>query len=568
MSSVVSERTFSNRRRSLNSAVASSSKAVSFHANRYVPPPDHFHRPHAQCQHNFMTPQFSAAASEGPTKMDMGEDRWAENTTVVTGATSEHSFGALGEDEAPFLPAPSSAVSLSASLLRRCSRLCWLFATFLLSFLALISAPLMAALPHAVGQLQLFAGDNAQRQQWREQLGNCQVDCQGQLLNLSGKTALLFLALYVLFWRRSSADLPRIFLHRAAFAFFVFFVLFAFWLFYIVRILLEKNAHLPYVLSFALSLLDILLFIHCVWLFFELRQFRPVFSVQIVRDPDGEWRTHQIGQMSIQEAAVVLLRHYRAHFPVHNPFLDHSRRSSAFAHFRPLPTPSAGFKLYDIDGRGEGVVLPQAAERILMHSAVQRRVAGHSEMFRRECEWERHFRKRKCRLINCTEDVFEQVQQMNIDSVERAAQQKVEPMDPRLAAKSVLESIARPLRKYLRFTGQEAFFRHDDSLAHLQRCLAFGFSARTFLQRFFSSSTPLQEVLSESKWSVLCDSRVSGPLRHGLTFVLRCHDREGFDRGVQLLCTFSSFPFLNLTEQQPPHKSAFQLKVTAAEFGV
>jgi hypothetical protein len=57
---------------------------------------------------------------------------------------------------------------------------------------------------------------------------------------LAGKTALLFLALYVLFWRRASADMPRIFLHRTAFSFFIFFMLFAFWLFYIVRILLER----------------------------------------------------------------------------------------------------------------------------------------------------------------------------------------------------------------------------------------------------------------------------------------------------------------------------------------
>lgn len=65
-------------------------------------------------------------------------------------------------------------------------------------------------------------------------------------------------------------------------------------------------------------------------------------------------------------------------------------------------------------------------------------------------------------------------------------------MDPSLAAKSVLEIISRPLRKYLRFTGQEALFRFDHSLAHLQRCLALGFSARTFLQRFFGPSVPFQ----------------------------------------------------------------------------
>lgn len=362
--------------------------------------------------------------------------------------------------------------------------------------------------------------------------------------------------------------MPRLFLHRAAFAFFVFFVLFAFWLFYIVRILLEKNTDQTYVLSFALSLVDILLFIHCIWIFFELRQFRPVFSVQILRDPDGECQSHELGQMSIQEAAVVLLRLYRVHFPIFNAQLAQARRSSTAGRFRSIPAPT-GFKLYDIDGRGDGgaAALTEMNARILMQAASQRRMAGHNELFHEECEWERRYRKRKCKVISCAEEIFAQVQATE----GRGPNSQVEPMDLQRAAKAVLSSITKQLNRFSRFTRQDRLHSQAQVFTHLQRCLAFGFSARTFLQPFFSNSAPIQEVLAESKWSILCDCRVSGPLRHGLTFVLRCHDSDGFDRGVQLLCSTTAFPFLNLTEQPSPHKTSFQLKVlpgNTAELGV
>jgi hypothetical protein len=269
----------------------------------------------------FLLPHFSAAMSEGvPNPID---ERWVdENTTVVTGATSEHSFNDNIESQPHFPPPPGN--SLIRIVWRRCSWICWLFSTFAISFMALISAPLMIALPFAIERLGFF-----EEFIQLNHLG-CEIECQGQLLNLSGKTALLFLALYVLFWRRSTADLPRLNLHRAAFAFFVFFVLFAFWLFYTARILLERNTQLVYLISFAISLLDILLFIHCIWIFFELRQIRPVYCIQFVRDPDGEWRSHEIGQMSIQEAAVQVLLLYRVHFPVYNSVLEHTRRSNTF----------------------------------------------------------------------------------------------------------------------------------------------------------------------------------------------------------------------------------------------
>jgi hypothetical protein len=69
--------------------------------------------------------------------------------------------------------------------------------------------------------------------------------------------------------------------------------------------------------------------------------------------------------MSIQEAAVALLYFYRSRFPLFNARLDRSRRSSALGRFRSVQAP-AGFKLYDIDGRGDGAALSEMNARILM----------------------------------------------------------------------------------------------------------------------------------------------------------------------------------------------------------
>ncbi|CAK5083129.1 unnamed protein product [Meloidogyne enterolobii] len=331
------------------------------------------------------------------------------------------------------------------------------------------------------------------------------------------------------------------------------------------------NIQLIYLISFAISLLDILLFIHCIWIFFELRQIRPVYCIHFVRDPDGEWHSHEIGQMSIQEAAVQVLLLYRVHFPVYNSVLEHTRRSNTFGGRFRSAMGRPGFKLYDIDGQGDQTTaLSEMNARILMQAASQRRMAAHNELFHEECDWERRFKKRKCRLISCTEEIFAQVQSSEFENdmkIGAVGNQIVEPMDPQVAAKAVLSSIAKQLNRFLRYTRQELF-------AHVQRCLAFGFSARTFLQRFFSNAMPFQEDLPESKWSLICGNniRASNSIHHGLTFVLRCHNDDSFDRGVQLLCSVSALPFVNLTEQSSPLNS-FRLKIvtgnpSAVELGV
>lgn len=82
---------------------------------------------------------------------------------------------------------------------------------------------------------------------------------------------------------------------------------------------------------------------------------------------DGEWRSHEIGQMSIQEAAVQVLLLYRVYFPVYNSVLENTRRSNTFGgRFRSV-VGRTGFKLYDIDGQNDGTTaLSEMNARILM----------------------------------------------------------------------------------------------------------------------------------------------------------------------------------------------------------
>lgn len=63
-------------------------------------------------------------------------------------------------------------------------------------------------------------------------------------------------------------------------------------------------------------------------------------------------------------------------------------------------------------------------------------------------------------------------------------------MSPATAAKAVCGVIERPLQRFLRFTRQQPQHSRQQIFEHLESCLDYGFSARTFLQRFFSKRFP------------------------------------------------------------------------------
>lgn len=72
-------------------------------------------------------------------KLTGDDDNWAENTTVITGSTSEHSYSGLTERA---FVAPVGRV-----VARRCSRIFWLLSASFISFIAIVSSPVMVAFP-------------------------------------------------------------------------------------------------------------------------------------------------------------------------------------------------------------------------------------------------------------------------------------------------------------------------------------------------------------------------------------------------------------------------------------
>ena len=100
-------------------------------------------------------------------------------------------------------------------------------------------------------------------------------------------------------------------------------VTFSFWLFYGVRIIQANVRDYFKILQFTVSYVDVLLFVFIVSVFvLELRQLKPQYVVKVMRSPDGEQHVYNMGDMSIQRAAVWLLEQYYKDFMVFNPWLE------------------------------------------------------------------------------------------------------------------------------------------------------------------------------------------------------------------------------------------------------
>lgn len=191
-----------------------------------------------------------------------------------------------------------------------------------------------------------------------------------------------------------------------------------YWLFYGVRILQQRTENYTQIVTFALSMVDALLFIHYLTLILlEIRRLRVEFKIRVVRSPDGESRTYHVGRVSIQQAAVDVLQSYYRDFPAYNPYLERLPTS------RMLKEKGAGsraggggggestFKVYDIEGGlTSGEQINPAA---IMAAAARKRDAGHNERFYEEIEWERRVKKRRARLLVAAEEAFTHIRRMH-----------------------------------------------------------------------------------------------------------------------------------------------------------
>lgn len=458
------------------------------------------------------------------------DDNWGDNTTAITGNTSERSVSAedvsrLGREQ-----------DSTPGGLFRCHMWAGTVLTSVLSLAAFLSPMVMVALPRV------------EMLEWKVQ--KCGPECDGLLISFAFKLLILAVATWALFVRRPRATMPRIFIMRAVVLALVFVFIFSYWLFFSVRI--YERRHLDYeltylsIVQFALSLVDSLLFIHYMAVILvEIRQVQPQYYVKMVRSPDGQSRSYSIGQLSIQRAAVWMLEKYYQDFPIYNPYLEtvpsrHRKQQQQ--------QQQQAFKVYDVDGVAEEDHAP------LNQTVLPGRRSGHNDRFYEEHEYERRVRKRKARLVSAAEEAFTHIKRMQEENGPAI------PMDPTEAAQAIFPSMARALQKYLRITRQQPRHTMQGILEHLSQCLHYDLSPRAFLEKYVQSAPVLQddrELRPVQTWALVCDVLLSRPLKPGVTFLLRQGE-------VSLLVSIHALPHFNVTEEiVDPKSNRFVLRLNS-----
>ncbi|XP_053973172.1 vang-like protein 2 [Hylaeus anthracinus] len=478
------------------------------------------------------------------------DENWGENTTAITGNTSDRSESTEdvshwpNENDGSFSscnrfvgPVIAMIIGLSAFL----------------SPIAMVILPKLGFFPDSITVLTM---------QQKLQLLSCNAECKGQLLGLAFKLVLLGVGSWAVFLRSRNATMPRIFLFRTGVLLLTTLCICTYWLFYVVQVTESAKTaangeitEYKNLVNYAGTLADTLLFIHYIAiLLIEIRHQQPVFYLKVVRSPDGESRSYAIGQLSIQRAAVWVLERYYTEFPIYNPYLER------------LPVSKSGrkqssFKFYEVDGGVTSGVQSRggSGDRAVITTQTRRRDSSHNERFYEEHDYERRVRKRRARLITAAEEAFAHIKRLHseVDSTPNPG-----PMDPMEAAQAVFPSMARALQKYLRVTRQQPRHSVESILNRLARCLAQDAAPRAFLEPFFVTSPVLSNEKERQKrshhWALVCEGELpSRSLANGCEFQLRQGE-------VALLCTAYHLPHFHLTEQLAhPKSNKFLLRLNS-----
>ncbi|XP_054622718.1 vang-like protein 1 isoform X2 [Dunckerocampus dactyliophorus] len=459
------------------------------------------------------------------------DDTWGETTTAVTG-TSERSLSQ--EDVVRITKDLEDSVGLD------CRRYLALTLAAVLGVLVLLTPPAFLVLPHLL---------------WPERLQSCGTACEGLFISVAFKLLILLLAVWALFFRTPPASLPRLFVLRTLLAVLVLLFVLSYWLFYAVRILHSQDENYQGIVQYAVSLVDALLFIHYLAVvLLELRQLRPHFSVCVTRSTDGQTRHYNLGQLSIQRAALAVLERYYSHFPIHNPALLSASKSRAARHL-------AGLKVYNVDGdfpaaSAEGPLgnnatagLGHSQSRAMIAAAARRRDASHNELYYEEAEHERRVRKRRARLVVAVEEAFAHIKHMQEEEELKKAPGDV--MDPREAAQAIFPSMARALQKYLRSTKQQHCHSMESIQQHLAFCISNNMSPKAFLESYLTPGPTLQygrDHWLARQWTLLSEASVTSGLKDGTVFLLRCVD-------FSLVVSVKKMPYIHMSEEYIDPKS-------------
>ncbi|XP_022913180.1 vang-like protein 2-B [Onthophagus taurus] len=473
------------------------------------------------------------------------DDNWGENTTAITGNTSEQSEST--EDVSNWPGEPDTGLSFI------CQRYVGSCLTYVLSIAAFLSPLAMVVLP----KIGFFPALSTSLVQNSEKLLACTAECKGQLIALAFKLVILAVGAWAVFLRKPTQTLPRIYLFRAAILSFVLICTFSYWLFYIVQvteaaraaITLEESVDYKALVSYASTLTDTLLFIHYLSvILMEIRHLKSSYYIKIVRSPDGESKAYAIGQFSIQRAAVWVLEKYYTEFPIYNPYLERipvSKSSRQKA--------SSSFKFYEVDGVNN-TSMQQSQSRAMLAAHARRRDSSHNERFYEEHEYERRVKKRKARLITAAEEAFTHIKRLHNDQIPAI------PMDPHEAAQAIFPSMARALQKYLRVTRQQPRHSVESILIHLANCLSNDLTPRAFLEPYLITEPVLQNDKEQKEvqtWALICEELLSRPIGDNVTFHLRQND-------VSLVCTIKKLPHFNVTEEvMDPKSNKFVLRLNS-----
>ncbi|KAI4458239.1 vang-like protein [Holotrichia oblita] len=472
------------------------------------------------------------------------DDNWGENTTAITGNTSEQSEST--EDVSNWPGEPDTGLNFI------CQRYVGTILTYVLSTAAFLSPLAMVILPK-IGFFPALSTNLGLQNSVK--LLVCGAECKGQLVSLAFKLIILAVGAWAVFLRKPNATLPRIFLFRAAILVFVLVCTFAYWLFYIVQvtetaraaITPEESVDYKALVAYASSLTDTLLFIHYLAVVLvEIRHIKPVYYIKIVRSPDGESKAYAIGQLSIQRAAVWVLEKYYTEFPIYNPYLERIPVSKS-------RKASTSFKFYEVDGVNN-TSMQQSQSRAMLAAHARRRDSSHNERFYEEHEYERRVKKRRARLITAAEEAFTHIKRLHNDQVPAI------PMDPHEAAQAIFPSMARALQKYLRVTRQQPRHSVESILIHLANCLSNDLTPRAFLEPYLVTEPVLQndkEQRDVQTWALICEELLSRPIGDNVTFHLRQND-------VSLICTIKKLPHFNVTEEVvDPKSNKFVLRLNS-----
>ncbi|XP_065807776.1 vang-like protein 1 isoform X3 [Labrus bergylta] len=479
-------------------------------------------------EEDFIT-NIPPVASSGPGTQTSQDDNWGETTTAVTG-TSEHSLSQ--EDIVRITKDLEDSVGLD------CRRYFTLTLAVLVGLLVFLTPVAFLALPHLL---------------WQDKLQSCGTACEGLYISVAFKLLILLLAVWALFFRPPRAGLPRVFVFRALLAVLVLLFVLSYWLFYGVRILDSQDENYQGIVQYAVSLVDALLFIHYLAIvLLELRQLQPCFSVCVTRSTDGEIRHYNLGQLSIQRAALAILEHYYCDFPVHNPALLSASKSRAAKHL-------AGLKVYNVDGEfpagtadGPGnnaaAGMAHSQSRAMIAAAARRRDTSHNELYYEEAEHERRVRKRRARLVVAVEEAFTHVKRMQEEEQKKAPG---DVMDPREAAQAIFPSMARALQKYLRTTKQQHCHSMESIQQHLAFCITNNMTPKAFLESYLSPGPTLQysrDHWLSRQWTLVSEASVTSGLKDGSVFLLKCAD-------FSLVVTSKKIPYIQMSEEYIDPKS-------------